>query len=201
MSISRGPATSVACHEDYAQIWFVCTGNVCRSAYAEAALRQRLGPSARLVVDSAGTQAMIGRGMDETMATAAISRGLQNTSHRAKQLCQRGLAAASVVFVFSPEHRQWVAENCPEVLPRTLSLGQAHAALETLPRGERMSISQMLEAVRSVRPETSEADWIPDPYKLGLDAALDAVKRISAALDALLARLELTEVDLRAWAS
>ncbi|MDO5068499.1 MAG: hypothetical protein Q4D96_14565 [Propionibacteriaceae bacterium] len=181
-----------------AQIWFVCTGNVCRSAYAEAALRQRLGPDAGVHVDSAGTQAMIGRGMDETMATAAISRGLQDTSHRAKQLCQRGLAAASLVFVFSPEHHQWVAENCPEVLPRTLSLGQAHAALETFPAGERISIRQLVEAVQAVRPVSDEGDWIPDPYKLGLDAALTVVERISAALDALLAKVVLEETPVLA---
>ncbi|MDO5084490.1 hypothetical protein EII34_05220 [Arachnia propionica] len=181
-----------------AQIWFVCTGNVCRSAYAEAALRQRLGPDAVVGVESAGTQAMIGRGMDETMATAAISKGLQNTSHRAKQLCPKGLEEACLVFVFSPEHRQWVAENCPEVLPRTLSLGQTHAALATLPEGERISISQLADAVQSVRPESEEADWIPDPYKLGLDAALTAVARISAALDTFLARVVLEEAAVLA---
>lgn len=173
------------------QIWFICTGNVCRSAYAEAALKQRLGSDAAVRIDSAGTQAMIGRGMDETMATAAISRGLQNTSHKAKQLCQQVLAAASLVFVFSPEHRQWVADNCPEVLPRTLSLGQAQAALETLPVGERVTLAELVEAVRSVRPESDDTDWIPDPYKMGLDAALSAVGRISAALDALLSRVVL----------
>ena len=184
--------------ETPAQIWFVCTGNVCRSAYAEAALKQRLGPGTVVRIDSAGTQAMIGRGMDETMATAAISRGLQNTSHRAKQLCHRGLAAASLVFVFAPEHRQWVAENCPEVLPRTLSLGQTHAALDSLPMGERISIGGLVAAVHAVRPESDDADWIPDPYKLGLDAALTTVGRISAALDALLNRVVLEEVPVPA---
>ncbi len=174
-------------------ILFVCTGNICRSAFAEAALKQRLPEDSEIEVTSAGTLAVVGRGMDETMSTAGISRGLQDTSHTARQLTGRTLQEATLICVFSTEHLSWIADERPDLLSRTVAVGQLKSALETYDPGRLFDLAEVAPAVWEARPELQDEDWIADPYRRGLDAAVEAVDSIVAALDVLVSRLATSE--------
>ncbi len=71
-------------------ILFVCMGNICRSPTAEAVFRRKVeeaGVSAQFHIDSAGTHGYhIGNHPDERSMRAAMSRGYDMSSLRARQV-------------------------------------------------------------------------------------------------------------------
>lgn len=72
------------------RVLFVCMGNICRSPTAEGVFRQRLqqaGLLERVMVDSAGTGDWhVGKAPDDRSAKAALRRGYDLSSLRARQV-------------------------------------------------------------------------------------------------------------------
>jgi protein-tyrosine-phosphatase len=66
-------------------VLFVCTGNICRSPFAEYYARD-LWKDRDVVTSSAGTWAMIGNKSTEYMIEVGIQHGLDLTPHRARPL-------------------------------------------------------------------------------------------------------------------
>lgn len=93
-------------------VLFVCTGNIYRSALAEAFAR-KLGP-ADLDVSSAGTHATPGQAPPQGVITAAGEVDVALRWHRSRLLDEPTLAAADVVFVADEEHRDWIEAHWPE---------------------------------------------------------------------------------------
>lgn len=170
-------------------VLFVCTGNICRSAFAETYLRTRLGPDSPVTVSSAGTMAVVGHDLEDQMAARAELLDLPYTGHTARQLTGRILGTADLVLVFEEHHLTWVLEERPEMLTRTLSLGQAAAGLAVLPPDAHPTWDQVASRVQAVRPAALPEDWIPDPYRRGASAAAQASRRIVDDIDQLLARI------------
>ena len=56
------------------RLLFVCTANICRSAYAEVRARQMLGLDAGWAFFSAGVPGTVGREMDPPMVAQAVAR-------------------------------------------------------------------------------------------------------------------------------
>ncbi|MFG6178094.1 low molecular weight protein-tyrosine-phosphatase [Halomonas sp. THAF12] len=73
------------------RVLFVCLGNICRSPTAEGMFRQHLeeaGLAGRVDVDSCGIGPWhVGKSPDARAQAAAISRGLDLSTQRARQLC------------------------------------------------------------------------------------------------------------------
>ncbi|MBB3143295.1 low molecular weight protein-tyrosine-phosphatase [Halomonas organivorans] len=73
------------------RVLFVCLGNICRSPTAEGMFRQHLkeaGLADRVDVDSCGIGPWhVGKSPDARAQAAAISRGLDLSALRARQLC------------------------------------------------------------------------------------------------------------------
>lgn len=59
------------------RVVFVCTANICRSAYASVRAAQLLGEGAAVEVSSTGTHGWIDQPMDEPIATELRARGAQ----------------------------------------------------------------------------------------------------------------------------
>ena len=92
-------------------VLFVCHGNICRSPYAAAAFRARLGPEATKVirVDSAG---FIGpmRHAPRAAVEEAASRGLDLRNHRSRTLTAGALENVDIVAVMEPQQVRGVAQ-------------------------------------------------------------------------------------------
>ena len=111
-------------------IVFVCTGNMCRSPFAEHMLR-RLAEG-RVEVSSAGLAALPGR-----MAAAASIRvahrfGVDLAHHRTRALEERLVRTANGIYVFEQMHRANLESLFPDLAAKVHLLGTIIGA----PNGE-----------------------------------------------------------------
>jgi protein-tyrosine-phosphatase len=85
------------------RILFLCTGNICRSPFAEALARQ-LNDRADLEFASAGTIALSGNPAASTGIAVAAELGVDMRGHRATHLTAEVLAASDLVYAMEDEH-------------------------------------------------------------------------------------------------
>jgi protein-tyrosine-phosphatase len=88
------------------RILFVCTGNTCRSALAEAIAR-KVAVERGLTdveVNSAGTSAWDGAPASDGALLVGMERGLDLSQHRAQMLTREILAETDVVLAMGPHH-------------------------------------------------------------------------------------------------
>lgn len=110
--------------ENYENILVICTGNICRSAYAEVRLRQLSQNSAKIVsVSSAGISAVTHSGADECLAQRALVRGVDLAGHQARQLNIQMLKEADRVLIFDSEHAEWILRHYPEYAYKVVPIG------------------------------------------------------------------------------
>lgn len=88
------------------RILFVCTGNTCRSALAEAIARKIIVERglADVEVSSAGTSAWDGAPASDGALLVGMERGLDLSQHRAQMLTRELLADATMVLAMGPHH-------------------------------------------------------------------------------------------------
>ena len=95
------------------RILAVCTGNVCRSPMAELLLRDWADPRAGLQVASAGTQALVGRPVDDGTAAVLAQLGLDPSRHRARQVTPAMAAGADLILTAERAHRDRIIRDLP----------------------------------------------------------------------------------------
>jgi len=118
------------------EILTVCTGNVCRSPFAETVLQTEL-PGAR--VHSAGTHAMIDAPMEPDAARLARQFGVADASlaaHRGRWLQESHLVSPDLVLAMSREHRRAVVELAPAKLRSTFTAREFARLSRHLPDDE-----------------------------------------------------------------
>lgn len=86
------------------RILMVCSGNICRSPFAEAAAVERFKAS-KVTVSSAGSVAIAGQPATALMRDVAIEQGLDLSNHEATPL----RLAAQPDLVFGMEHEHLIA--------------------------------------------------------------------------------------------
>ena len=109
-AVNGGPSTDVL---------FLCTGNICRSAYA--ALWLRHATEGRITVASAGTGAAVGKPAHEEIERLLAPRGIP-TEHVAQQLTPALMADAALVIGMTRDHRALALNVFPGALRRTVTL-------------------------------------------------------------------------------
>ena len=88
------------------RVLFVCTGNTCRSALAEA-IATRVAAERGVhdvVVSSAGTSAWDGAPASDGALLVGIERKLDLNQHRARQLSREIVAENELVLAMGPHH-------------------------------------------------------------------------------------------------
>lgn len=105
----------------FEKILTVCTGNLCRSPMAEAWLRHRAGAE-RFKVTSAGLAARVGEPAEANAVELLSRRGVDLSTHRARQLAAADLLAADLVLVMERWQKAEIERLCPPARGRTYLL-------------------------------------------------------------------------------
>jgi protein-tyrosine phosphatase len=160
-------------------VLFVCTGNICRSAFAELLCRQlfddRLGPAVHrcLAFSSAGLQAAVGSGMHPDTRGALALWGYPlyeaGAAFVARPLRPHMVAWADLILTAEESHRSEIAWSAPEAAPKLFTLrrfGRIAGTLDPaalpcglLPRAHAL----VTAAAASGEPLKPAEDSIPDP--------------------------------------
>jgi protein-tyrosine phosphatase len=180
------------------RILIVCTGNICRSPFAErlftSRLREVLGPDAasHFEVSSAGTWGLVGEPMQPEAARALVARGGDPAGFVSRELTVDLVTEADLVLGATREHRAAAVTLDPRASSRTLTLRElarllgpvGRAAITANEPAERMA--QLLTAAIANRglvpPADPREDDIADPYGQSTSAYERAAEEIDAAL-------------------
>lgn len=176
------------------RILTVCTGNVCRSPAAEILLRRGLGHG--VVVESAGTQALVDRPLDPVMADTLAPLGVTGDGFAARLLEPEMIERADLVLAMTREHRSAVVTLVPTAMRRTFTLAEFAGLLEAWEEDGRvrpfytvrvpdrlrefMAVAARLRG--RVRPAAETDHDIPDPFMLAPEVYRDSVEQIAAAV-------------------
>lgn len=170
------------------KVLFVCTANICRSAYAEVLARHLTGPATHLEFDSAGVHGHDVEQMDPPMAAEATLRGVDPSGFRSKRLTKLLIDEADLILTAEAVHRRLILEERPRAMSKAFSLGQfarGLAASEHDPADH----GGLLAKVRSHAPTAHDEDDIDDPYAGGHGQAQLAALEIDALLKLILPAL------------
>jgi protein-tyrosine phosphatase len=166
--------------EDEFRLLFVCTGNICRSPFAEILtrhlLRSRLGGRAARAFDvsSAGVQAVVGSAMhpDSRAELAPWNlHGAPAAGFTARQLHPAMIERSHLVLGVTPRHRSAVVARCPAALPTAFGLREfARLAaavdpgqLPVHPVARAHALVDLAQLQRGLVPPDPDGDDIPDP--------------------------------------
>ena len=166
------------------KVLFVCTANICRSAYADVTSRAR--GIRGVEFGSAGTRALVEHPIDPPMAAEVHAAG-DPSQHVARQLTRGLLEEADLVLTMGPDHRRWILDAWPQHGRKVLLLGQAARIMSDLPADLELDrLVPLLWARRSADP----SDEVQDPYRRGPEAMATAARQIDAAMDVIAPALE-----------
>ena len=167
------------------RILFVCTGNICRSPFAEILTRHlligRLGGhgAARFEVSSAGVRAVVGAGMDPGSRAELAPWKLDGAAadpFRARLLRTSMIEDADLVLGAGIEHRSAVVERVPAALATAFGLRElarlvAGIDAASMPADPVDRARELVTRARlrrgSAAPVGRDEDSIPDPMGLG----------------------------------
>jgi protein-tyrosine phosphatase len=188
--------------EDVFAILFVCTGNICRSAFAErfgqAYLQEEAGDDAGVIwLSSAGIAAVEGSGMHPDSALVLAGFGAEPGDFTAAQFEPETAADADLILTMTRSHRRRVLRLAPDARDRTFTLREAAELLELpgavavegadLPERARALVRNMATARR--RRQGGPTDDIPDPIGLPVEGHQAAGELIVQALVPILHRI------------
>ncbi|MHA6509027.1 dTDP-4-dehydrorhamnose 3,5-epimerase family protein [Tessaracoccus sp. Y1736] len=166
------------------KVLFVCTANICRSAYADVAANA-VAP-AGVQFSSAGTRALVGEGIDPPMAQELKVDG-EPGAHRARQVTRDLVEDADLILTMAGEHRRYLLDEWPAAGRKTYVIGHASRVLAELPGDVTLEgLAGHLWSNRTVQ----EGDEVRDPYRRGQEAASVAAREIDGHLSVVVGVLE-----------
>lgn len=185
------------------RILYVCTGNLCRSPFAEILTRhllsERLEEGTVFEVTSAGVQAVAGAGMHPYSRDELAPWNLHTeVANRfvARQLDREMLVTADLVLGMTAGHRAVVIDEVPRTLATAFSLREfarlsaqvPQSGLPAHPAERAREVVRQARLFRSVSPSRDvRADDVPDPIGQPREAHHDVAVMVRAAVTAIVA--------------
>ncbi|MEU8568962.1 low molecular weight phosphatase family protein [Streptomyces pathocidini] len=176
-------------------VLFVCTGNICRSPFAERLMRHWLAPlGGTLTLSSAGTHAVQGAAMSAGSARLLRELGADEAEFTSRQLTPQLLASVDLVLAMALEHRRKVVDMSPSHLRRAFTLRELAHLAGQLPADAWPSsaadrwynIAQLAAAARSLGDPLSPAAYdVIDPYGQGEEAYVHMAHQVVPAVETL----------------
>lgn len=170
------------------RVTFVCTGNICRSAYAAAALRYGLSESNRfsVTVNSAGTQGLLSQPMHTiTCERVHAIYGERFSYHSSQKLDRDIVDQNSLLLVMTRGHQKEILSRFPSAVKRTFLLSEFSYLLSTISPDEAFTWDSLIKIINNRRfliPPESQFD-IEDPYKKGASVHERVYQRIDLLLE------------------
>lgn len=170
-------------------ISFVCTGNICRSAYADLLLKSEVTKNQLpLTVDSAGTHALVGHDIDQTLREVAQEEGIYQT-HSAQLLTEELISQKfGYILVMTEKHRDRVLSLHPAASKRTFLLAEFAAICRRIneqTQGQELYFKDLselfLQEQRRLAPE--DIYDVADPYGLPEEVHRGAAKEIRSRVE------------------
>lgn len=185
--------------ESIFRLLYVCTGNICRSPFAEILTRHlligRLGGRAASAfqISSAGAQAVVGSGMHPLTRRELAPWGLDRVAaaqFTARQLRMAMISEADLVLGLNTRHRSLVIDWVPAAHGTAFSLREFARLAEEVdpvllpaePVARAHELVGQVRKRRGVSPPSLDADGIPDPMGHPPDAHREAAVLIQDAV-------------------
>lgn len=182
----------------------VCTGNICRSPYAQLVLGDALEAvrSGVFEVTSSGTQAMIGSAVDPGSASILDGRGVVHADFAAQQVSERLLESMDFVLPLEVSHRKIVLSYSPRHLKRTFTLKEFARLLDsanerepwrqrlaglTTPEERWRALPSHLARERGLSRALEGTDDIADPYRRPQEVFDRMAREVGAAVERIVA--------------
>ncbi len=159
-------------------ILFVCTGNTCRSAMAEALLKHMLKENGfeDIKIMSAGIYAWEGDKASPGAAEVLKEMGIDVAEHNSALLTPELIEEADLVLTMTSNHKRAVLDMCPE----------AGKKVHTL----REYVSDQNGEIHKFRDNRGGADHdIKDPYGQSVDIYRESAKEIEKYLNMLVEKI------------
>jgi protein-tyrosine phosphatase len=107
------------------RVLMVCTGNICRSPMAQVLLADSLKKRGLdVVVESAGLGALVGHPADPIAVKLMEARGLDLSSHRARQLTREIIRSFPLILVMEKQQERGVEQLDPSARGRVHRVGR-----------------------------------------------------------------------------
>lgn len=177
------------------QVLVVCTGNVCRSPYMERRLRQGLDGYGVEVV-SAGTNALVGAGIDPGSAALLKDAGVSVCGHEARQLTREMVSSTDLILVAAREHRAEVVQYFPKALAYTFTWGDFADLVAGLDTRRLAESSVGLSWVSRVAAEAAARRGVVLPRAKSQTDILDPYRQDSVAFTRMARRVEVGLSDI-----
>lgn len=116
------------------RILTVCTGNICRSPYAERFLQNQLDiicPGS-FSIRSAGTHALSGHEMDKRAASKLREAGGTEQAFTARQITSDMTTDIDLILSLTEDHRNKVVALSPRLLKRTYTVREFAAVIKEI---------------------------------------------------------------------
>ena len=162
------------------RVLFVCTANICRSAFAEVYASSDVSPaSPGLEFRSAGTWGHPRHPIDPPMARQLDERGVSSASFRSHQVTPDDVAWADVVLTMEESHREFLLDDHPTALTKVFTLGH----FVDRAAGADLRGHDLLADLARRRGGVHPGEDVRDPYGRGDEAAARAATRIADLVD------------------